>query len=139
MERSTYFLIGRTNPYQAQAGRNASFFKRRTLAASNEWWYVTRQEAAALIMEWASDDAGEWPDEQTGVLLAGCSDQVDPGDLRYHHDGYSWAMTPLEELDEEEATAVLRDCWLNDENREAIYQLHEDLRPEPEPEEEDEA
>ena len=106
MERSTYFLIGRTNPYQAQAGRNASFFKRRTLAASNEWWYVTRQEAAALIMEWASDDAGEWPDEQTGVLLAGCSDQVDPGDLRYHHDGYSWAMTPLEELDEEEVESA---------------------------------
>jgi hypothetical protein len=136
-KRSTYVLIGRTNLYQAQAGRHFGFFRGRALAASQETHNCTESEAADKIMAMAEKDNDAFVDETTGILLEGCIHEVSPGQLNYHHDGYSWSMVKVEDLDFEEAKTAIRDgAWLSDDELEKIYSMHEDLRPPAEDEEE---
>ena len=125
----TYLLFGTTNPYQAQAGRNSGFFRGRTLATERATYYLTEEEATAQIIRWASEDTGEFPDDE-GILCKGSFDEVTPGSLSYHHDGYSWELVPVDELDEAQAKEVIRaGAWLSEDELEGIYQRHEDLRP----------
>lgn len=132
--RANYYLIGSTNPYQAQVGRHAGFFRGETVRARIDpvIMYGTRTEASEWIMNQASEDHGTWPNEATGILLRSHADQVNPGDLRYHHDGYSWELVTAADADEKEAAAILRDGYGIKEDQEAIYANFPDLRPEPE-------
>lgn len=129
--RANYYLIGRTNSYQAQVGRHAGFFNGKTLRARIDpvLMYATRAEASEWIMKQAAEDHGAWPDEDTGILLQGHADQVNPGDLQYHHDGYSWELVTAGDADEKEAAAILRDGYGIKEDQEAIYANFPDMQP----------
>lgn len=89
--------------------------------------YMTQEEAAAWIMNEAENDHGVSRDENTGILLAGSIDEVMPGGTMYHHDGYTWSLKTVDEMDEHEAARAL--LVSSPMEQEAIYERFPELRP----------
>jgi len=81
-------------------------------------------------MKKAEADSGNFRDEETGTLNAGSFDEVLPGAMSYHDDGYTWYLTTPEAMDENEAKAAIRaGVWLSDEQWAKVYENHPDLAP----------
>lgn len=128
--KQTFILFGSTNPYQAQCGRHCGFFGGATLAARQEPLDMTTAEASEWIMTEAEEDSGNFRDEETGILNAGSFDEVLPGAMSYHDDGYTWYLTTPEAMDEDEAKAAIHaGVWLSDEQWAKVYENHPDLAP----------
>jgi hypothetical protein len=127
MERKTYILIGRTNPYQAQ---RSGLFRGRTLIAADQYW-MNAEEASEKMMAFCCEESDNYSYNDDGTAVLYGNDVVmTHGNLSYDHDGYVWSMVPVDELDHDEAKAALAyGLWIDAEK--TIYAIHEDLRPEP--------
>jgi hypothetical protein len=127
MDKQTYILIGRTNPYQAQ---RSGLFRGRTLIAIDTYW-LTAEEASKKLLGYCYEESDNYVynDDATAVLY-GNDVVMTHGDLSYDDDGYVWSMVPVDELDCEEAKAALAH-GLDPDDEETIYAMYEDLRPEP--------
>ena len=128
--RTTWILFGSTNPYLA----NFSPFNRRTrIAQSVE--YMTRDDASKKLMTYCAEESDNHVFGPGGMWVeCNCEVIMDHGDLSYEHDGRTWEFIALADLTEEDARIALRDNVLSDSEVEEVYQLHPELRPEQEPE-----
>lgn len=126
MEYGTYILIGTTNPYLAQRNGWCS----TTIAIAAE--YGPRELVEGLMQHYCAQESDNYMvDENGDVIHADTEEIILPKDaLAYEHDGKVYEFVPVEDLDEEQAKATLRDGVLFDENeRESIYAMYPDLAP----------
>jgi hypothetical protein len=126
MENTTYILIGRTNPYQAQR----KGWGRHTLIAAN-YYTLTPEQASNLLMSYCCAESDNHVYSDDGAAVLSCDEVIfSKGDMAYSDDGISWWMVAAQDLDHAEAKAALR-YGLPTYMAEEIYAKHEDLRPEP--------
>ena len=126
MDKQTYILIGRTNPYQAQR----KGWGRHTLIAAN-YYSLTPEQASDLMMTYCYDESDNHVYSDDGTAVLSCDEVIfAKGDMAYNDDGISWWMVAAQDLDENEARAALR-YGLPTHMAEEIYAKHADLRPEP--------
>jgi len=126
MEYGTYILIGSTNPYLAQRNGWCS----TTIAIAAE--YGPRGLVEGLMQHYCVGESDNYiVDENGDVIHADTEEIILPKDaLAYEHDGKVYEFVAIEDLDEEQAKATLRDGVLFDEHdRESIYAMYPDLAP----------
>ncbi len=129
--RTTLILFGTTNPYLANFG---PFNRRTRIAQSVE--YMTRDEASQRLMTYCEQESDNHVFGPSGMWVeCDCMVIMQHGDLSYEHDGRTWEFIALPDLTEEDARIALRDNVLSDKEAEEVYQLHPDLRPEENPDE----
>jgi hypothetical protein len=126
MTYGTYILIGRTNPYLAQ--RNG--WRSTTIAMRAE--YCQRGLVEGLMKQYCLDECDNHTLDDNGNVVEGNEVILEKDALIYEHDSKIYEFVKLEDLNEQEAKATLRDNVLYDDaDKQTIYVMYPDLRPEP--------
>lgn len=133
---TTYITFGTTNPYQAQ--RNGLFRGRTRIAIRYD--YCTKKEASESLMVDCvlKNDNYTIADDCSAVLYCDGAAEIimKHGDLRYHHDGYTYESIELNDLTEDDAKIGIRDGAIWGRDLDLVYEMYPDLAPAVEADEE---
>lgn len=127
--RATFILFGQAGQNVAQGDGRFGRRLRKAFAAE----YVTRDEAMTKLMRYAFDEGDNYDFNDDGsAVVDGYGNTIieRDGHMSYEHDSRTWEFIALDELDAKDAAIVLQDKVLfSEEDKEALYVLHPDLRP----------
>jgi hypothetical protein len=124
MTYGTYILIGRTNPYLAQ--RNG--WRSTTIAMRAE--YCQRGLVEGLMKHYCLNECDNHTLDDNGNVVDGNEVILAKDGLIYEHDSKVYEFVKLEDLNEQEAKATLRDNVLfDDAAKQTIYDRFPDFAP----------
>jgi hypothetical protein len=125
MDKQTFILFGRTNPWIAN--RDVTF-KGRTHIAHNAQ-YCTRDKAAALLFQYCCDEDDNYsPSDDGSKVMEGEVIIMSMGDMGYEHDSRTWYFATVDALDENEATIAVSGNALSPDEREEVFARFPQLR-----------